>query len=62
MIDPRIPDDGRMSQVKRITPEYFFPKSSPTTLLHHGAWMEERWYLQEEFPSALGGLWHAPGR
>ena len=26
LLDTRIADDGRMSQLKRITPEYFFPK------------------------------------
>lgn len=26
LLDPRIPDDGRMAQLRRITPEYFFPE------------------------------------
>ncbi|MCD6392723.1 MAG: hypothetical protein J7M40_04365, partial [Planctomycetes bacterium] len=26
LLDPRIVDDGKMSQLKRITPEYFFPE------------------------------------
>ncbi|MHC4316796.1 MAG: hypothetical protein ACYSW3_30515, partial [Planctomycetota bacterium] len=26
LLDPRIPDDGKMAQLKRITPEYFFPE------------------------------------
>ncbi len=45
LIDPRIPDDGKMAQVVRITPEYFFPE------VEHGATHTygTAWPLSEDF-------------
>lgn len=34
MLDLRIPDDGHMSQIRRITPEEFFPESEFTNRSH----------------------------
>ncbi|MDR2755796.1 MAG: hypothetical protein LBC20_08835 [Planctomycetaceae bacterium] len=34
MLDLRIPDDGHMSQIKRVTPEEFFPESEFTARSH----------------------------
>lgn len=45
LIDPRIPDDGRMAQVKRITPEYFFPEVEPGAEHAYGT----PWPLSEDF-------------
>jgi len=45
LLDPRIADDGKMSQLKRITPEYFFPE------VEHGAshTYGTAWPLSEDF-------------
>jgi hypothetical protein len=47
LVDSRIPDDGRMGQVKRITPEYFFPEVEPGAVHAYGtAWpLDEDSYL-----------------
>jgi len=45
LIDPRIPDDGRMAQVRRITPEYFFPEVEPGAAHAYGT----AWPLSEDF-------------
>jgi hypothetical protein len=45
MIDPRIPDDGKMGQAKRITPEYFFPEVEPNAPHAYGT----AWPLSEDF-------------
>lgn len=45
MVDPRIPDDGRMSQVKRITPEYLFPEVERGATHTYGT----AWPLDENF-------------
>ncbi len=45
MIDPRIADDGKMSQVKRITPEYFFPEVEHRATHSYGS----AWPLSEDF-------------
>jgi len=45
MVDPRIPDDGKMSQVKRLTPEYFFPEVEPWAQHAYGT----PWPLSEDF-------------
>jgi len=45
LLDPRIPDDGKMAQLKRITPEYTFPE------VEHGArhTYGTAWPLSEDF-------------
>ena len=45
LLDPRIIDDGKMSQVKRITPEYFFPEVESYALHAYGT----AWPLSEDF-------------
>ncbi|MCX6875557.1 MAG: hypothetical protein NTW21_17385 [Verrucomicrobia bacterium] len=45
LIDTRIPDDGAMAQVKRITPEYFFPEVEPGATHAYGT----AWPLSEDF-------------
>ena len=46
LLDPRIPDDGKMSQLKRITPEYPFPEVEPGTHTYGTAWpLSEDFYL-----------------
>ncbi|MDP6542409.1 MAG: hypothetical protein QGH60_00375 [Phycisphaerae bacterium] len=45
MVDPRIPDDGKMAQAKRITPEYFFPEVEPNAPHAYGT----AWPLSEDF-------------
>jgi len=45
MVDPRIPDDGKMGQAKRITPEYGFPEVEPNSPHAYGT----AWPLSEEF-------------
>ncbi len=45
MVDPRIPDDGKMAQVKRITPEYGFPEVEPNSPHAYGT----AWPLDEDF-------------
>jgi len=45
LIDPRLADDGKMSQLKRITPEYFFPEVEPHATYTFGT----AWPLSEDF-------------
>ena len=45
LIDTRIPDDGAMAQVKRITPEYLFPEVEPGATYAYGT----AWPLSEDF-------------
>jgi len=47
LIDPRLRDDGMMSQVRRITPEYAFPEVEPGAVHAYGtAWpLSEDYYL-----------------
>ena len=45
LLDPRIPDDGKMSQLKRITPEYFFPEVERGATHTYGT----AWPLSEDF-------------
>jgi hypothetical protein len=45
LVDPTIPDDGRMGQVKRITPEYFFPEVEAGATHTYGT----AWPLSEDF-------------
>jgi len=45
LVDPRVVDDGRMSQVKRTTPEYFFPEVEPGAVHAYGT----PWPLSEDF-------------
>jgi hypothetical protein len=47
LVDPRVPDDGRMAQVKRITPEYLFPEvESPAAHAYGTPWpLSEDFYL-----------------
>ena len=45
LLDPRIPDDGKMGQLKRITPEYPFPEVEEGALHAYGT----AWPLSEDF-------------
>ena len=46
LLDTRIPDDGKMSQLKRITPEYAFPEVEHGTHTYGTAWpLSEDFYL-----------------
>ncbi|MCX6865668.1 MAG: hypothetical protein NTV46_05505 [Verrucomicrobia bacterium] len=45
LIDTRIPDDGAMAQVKRITPEYPFPEVEQGSTYAYGT----AWPLNEDF-------------
>jgi hypothetical protein len=45
LLDPRVPDDGKMSQLKRITPEYSFPEVEPGGTYTYGT----AWPLSEDF-------------
>ncbi len=47
LLDTRIPDDGKMAQLKRITPEYPFPEVEPNAPHAYGtAWpLSEDYYL-----------------
>ena len=46
LLDIRIPDDGRMAQVKRITPEYAFPEVEGGPHVFGTAWpLSEDFYL-----------------
>ena len=39
LLDPRVADDGKMSQLRRITPEYFFPEvEQGVTIIFHDSW------------------------
>ncbi len=45
LVDPTLPDDGRMAQVKRITPEYYFPEVELGATHAYGT----AWPLSEDF-------------
>ncbi len=45
LLDPTIPDDGKMAQVKRITPEYYFPEVEKGATHTYGT----AWPLSEDF-------------
>ena len=45
LVDPRIPDDGKMAQARRITPEYLFPEVERGGLHAYGT----AWPLSEDF-------------
>jgi len=45
LLDPSIPDDGKMSQLKRVTPEYFFPEVERGATHTYGT----AWPLSEDF-------------
>jgi len=45
LVDPRIPDDGKMAQAKRITPEYGFPEVERNAPHVYGT----AWPLSEDF-------------
>lgn len=46
VIDPRLPDDDRMSTVKRLTPDVAFPESQKGTESYGHAWpLSEDYYL-----------------
>ena len=45
LLDPRIPDDGKMAQLKRITPEYFFPEVERGATHTYGT----AWPLSDDF-------------
>jgi len=47
IVDPRIPDDGKMAQARRITPEYLFPEvEHPSSHTYGTAWpLSEDFYL-----------------
>jgi hypothetical protein len=45
LLDTRLPDDGKMSQLKRITPEYLFPEVEPHAPHAYGT----AWPLSEDF-------------
>ncbi len=45
LVDPRIPDDGKMAQAKRITPEYLFPEVERPSPHAYGT----AWALSEDF-------------
>ena len=46
LLDPGVPDDGKMSQLKRITPEYAFPEVEAGTHTYGTAWpLSEDFYL-----------------
>jgi len=45
LLDPRIPDDGKMAQLRRITPEYSFPEVEPGGTYTYGT----AWPLGEDF-------------
>ena len=52
MIDPRIPDDNAMAQVRRVTPEIPFPEGEKCSwagqLTYGAAWpLSEKYYISE---------------
>jgi hypothetical protein len=59
LVSPEIPDDDRMSAVKRITPEVGFPESQNGSEAYGTAWpLSEDYYLCVYDATAAGG---APG-
>jgi hypothetical protein len=63
MIDPRVPDDDAMAQVRRITPEVAFPEGEdtryPNRMDYGTTWpLSEKYYIGVYDPkSAIHGLW-----
>ena len=50
LIDPSVPDDDEMAQVKRITPEQLFPESEAhNTVYHHSGSYATAWPLSEKY-------------
>ena len=50
VIDPSVPDDDAMSQVKRLTPDQLFPESEANnTLYHHSGAYATAWPLSETY-------------
>ena len=45
LLDPRVPDDGKMAQLKRVTPEYLFPEVERGGTHTYGT----AWPLSEDF-------------
>jgi len=46
LLDPSVPDDGKMAQLKRITPEYAFPEVEAGSHTYGTAWpLSEDFYL-----------------
>ena len=57
VIDPRIPDDERMSAVKRLTPEVGFPETQEGTESYGQAWpLSEDFYLCAYDPAQVPEL------
>ena len=63
LIDPRIPDDGAMAQVRRVTPETTFPEAEKRSwsgqLTYGNAWpLSEKYYIGVYDPkNAIHGVW-----
>jgi len=59
MIDTALPDDGVMSQVKRVTPEYSLPEADPVRIRSLKASHATPWPLNEDFYllSSAGNLY-----
>jgi hypothetical protein len=50
LVDPSVPDDGKMSQVRRITPEVLFPEcEQPNRYAGGHHWWGTAWPLNEDF-------------
>ena len=50
VIDPSVPDDDAMAQVKRLTPDQLFPESEANnTLYHHSGAYATAWPLSETY-------------
>ena len=50
LLDPSVPDDGMMSQVKRLTPDQLFPESEAFDLdSHHSGAYGTAWPLSETY-------------
>ncbi len=50
IIDPAVPDDDAMSQIKRLTPDQLFPESEAyETLFHHSGAYATAWPLSEKY-------------
>jgi hydrazine synthase alpha subunit-like protein len=50
LLDPRIADDGKMSQLKRITPEYFFPEvEQGLTTIFKDSWQHIQRIMPDDY-------------
>ena len=50
VIDPAVPDDDAMSQIKRLTPDQIFPESEAySTIYHHSGAYATAWPLSETY-------------